>query len=65
MSKYGPGAAEWQRFALAWVAHKDLCRQYVDNAMAEATNFTVKAFAVAEKVSIPVQTLFFGRCTKG
>jgi len=55
MSKYGPvRTLNGKRYALAWVAHQDYAVNMSIMQMAEATNLA-EAFAVAEKVRIPVQ----------
>jgi penicillin amidase len=57
MSKYGPvRTINGKRYALAWVAHQDYAVNMSIMEMAEAQNLE-EAFAIAEKVRIPVQNL--------
>lgn len=57
MSQYGPvKTMNGNRYALAWVAHQDYAVNMAIMEMAEA-NDLVEAFAIAEKVRIPVQNL--------
>lgn len=55
MSQYGPvKTMNGNRYALAWVAHQDYAVNMSIMEMAEAKNLT-EAFAIADKVRIPVQ----------
>jgi penicillin amidase len=57
MSKYGPvRTINDKRYALVWVAHQDYAVNMSIMEMAKAQNLE-EAFAVAEKVRIPVQNL--------
>ena len=55
MSQYGPvKTMNGSRYALAWVAHQDYAVNMSIMEMAKAKNLT-EAFAIADKVRIPVQ----------
>ncbi|MFQ3206328.1 MAG: penicillin amidase [Glaciecola sp.] len=60
MSKYGPvRTMNDKRYALVWVAHQDYAVNIAIMEMAEAENLE-EAFAVADKVRIPVQNFMLG-----
>jgi penicillin amidase len=60
MSKYGPvRTINDTRYALVWVAHQDYAVNMSIMEMAESQNLE-EAFAIADKVRIPVQNLILG-----